>query len=169
MVNHADPLGFNITLRNAGAGTAYTATLSDTLPTTPPGLAWSLAEPVEGCGIAGGKLACTFAKLGPGAAVSVHLVSSTTQESVGTVENTAVAAAANLPAGCTTCSAAASIEVCIPPDCVVWLSACPLACLPACLANRPKRGTKARVRARPPLPCTHQPARGLLAPRAHTR
>ena len=104
------PVGFDLRLRNAGPGTAYQATLADTLPANP-GLSWRIDPAVPGCAISSGQLACTFARLDPGAEVALHLASPTTPETAGPVKNTVTAAAGNLPLGCTTCSASASTSV----------------------------------------------------------
>jgi uncharacterized repeat protein (TIGR01451 family) len=60
-VNVGSPIGFTITVYNAGAGDAYGVKLNDTLPTNA-GLSWSVAAQGTGwggsCAIAAGVLSC---------------------------------------------------------------------------------------------------------------
>ncbi len=89
-VNAGDPIGFTITVGNAGAGVAYDVALTDNLPA---GIAWS--EDSDACSIAAGVLSCDFGDLAPGASVEVHLTGTTDAADCGTLTNTAVVSASN--------------------------------------------------------------------------
>lgn len=103
-------VGFVITATNVGPGIARGTTLTDTLPDKP-GLAWVVDPPVSGCAIAGSALSCAFADLAASASRTVHITSPTGAGSAGTIENVASVTATNLPSGCTTCSASATVAV----------------------------------------------------------
>jgi uncharacterized repeat protein (TIGR01451 family) len=89
-VNAGEDVGFTIEATNTGDGTAHGVTVTDTLPTDP-GLSWTVdaANSDAGCSIASGVLTCDWGDLASGASKSVHIVSPTTAESCGTVDNTA--------------------------------------------------------------------------------
>ena len=89
-VNAGDPIGFTITVSNAGAGVAYDVALTDTLPA---GIAW--LEDSDACSIAAGVLSCDFGDLAPGASVQAHLTGTTDAADCGTLTNTAVVSASN--------------------------------------------------------------------------
>ncbi|HEV2216163.1 MAG TPA: hypothetical protein VGV88_01200 [Candidatus Dormibacteraeota bacterium] len=94
-VSAGDPIGYVITLTNAGAGTATNVTVNDTLPTNA-GLAWSIASQSGGTwSISGGVLSFSAASFGPGASSSVHITSPTTSATCGTVDNSAIASSSN--------------------------------------------------------------------------
>ncbi len=56
-VSAGSPIGYTITVTNAGPGTARNVTLSDTLPTAP-GVSWSVESGSLGCAITGNVLTC---------------------------------------------------------------------------------------------------------------
>lgn len=92
VVDAAEPIGYTITVTNAGAGTAKGVTLTDTLPTNA-GLSWSIDATTGGwtCQITSGVLTCggpTF-NLAFGASASVHITSPTNADTCGQVDNTA--------------------------------------------------------------------------------
>ncbi len=91
-VSAGSDVGFTITVRNDGPGTAYDVILTDPLPA---GLAWSLAPAVDGCAITDGTLACTPRSLPALAEFTVHVVASTGDDDCGTYQNTATADASN--------------------------------------------------------------------------
>ena len=100
-VNAGDPIGFTITVTNAGSGTATAATLNDPLPGGT-GIDWSISPPYSGpgtCSITGSPpnetLACAFGDLAASASASVHVTSSTAFASCATYSNTATADASN--------------------------------------------------------------------------
>ncbi|HAL26467.1 MAG TPA: hypothetical protein DCP25_06970 [Chloroflexi bacterium] len=107
-----NPIGFVITATNNGAGTATSATVSDTLPTTA-GTSWSIdaAGSTAGCAIAANVLTCNFGDLAAGASAHVHLTSPTTTASCGTVTNSATVRTGNDG----TSEATASVTVTCPP------------------------------------------------------
>jgi uncharacterized repeat protein (TIGR01451 family) len=104
-VNVGSPIGFTLTVSNAGSGAADGVKLSDTLPTNA-GLAWTIASQGSGwggsCSIAGGVLSCGGANgvTVPGGTTqtastyTVHITSPTTAATggdcpgSGTVNNT---------------------------------------------------------------------------------
>jgi uncharacterized repeat protein (TIGR01451 family) len=100
-VNVGSPIGFTLTVYNAGSGDAHGVTLSDTLPTNA-GLSWSIASQGAGwngsCAIAAGKLTCGGANgvtvpKGTTQAAStftVHITSPTTGATGGDCPNTGV-------------------------------------------------------------------------------
>ena len=98
-VDAGDPIGFDITVSNAGTGTAKNVTIHDDLPAAG-GLDWSLSPAFSGCAISGAvghqDLDCTFASLAPAASKGpIHLVSKTSASDCGTVSNTASAGSGN--------------------------------------------------------------------------
>jgi uncharacterized repeat protein (TIGR01451 family) len=95
-INAGDPIGFTITVSNAGPGTASGVTLSDTLPA---GITWS--EDSTSCAIAAGVLSCTIGTLAPGATFQVHLTGVTDAADCGTITNTASVSATNEPTSAT--------------------------------------------------------------------
>ncbi len=95
-INAGDPIGFTITVSNAGPGTAAGVTLNDTLPA---GIAW--AEDSASCSITAGVLSCDIGSLAPGATFQVHLTGTTDAEDCGVIPNTATVSATNEPASAT--------------------------------------------------------------------
>lgn len=95
-VTAGDPIGFTVTVSNAGPGSAYGVTLSDPLPAGA-GIAWTIdgGSGAASCAIAAGTLTCSYGSLGAGASVTVHVSSPTTAASCGTYTNTATASASN--------------------------------------------------------------------------
>ena len=65
-VSAGSPIGFSITVSNAGPGTASGVTLTDTLPASA-GLVWSESPDVAACSITAGVLSCDFGDLAAGA------------------------------------------------------------------------------------------------------
>jgi uncharacterized repeat protein (TIGR01451 family) len=115
-VNAGQTIGFVITVRNDGAGTATGVTVTDTLPTND-GTSWTIdaAGSDAGCAIATGTLSCSFGSLAPTASKHVHLTSPTTAATCGTVSNTATGASTNDGEG----AATASVTVSCQPDVAV--------------------------------------------------
>ncbi len=93
-VNATDGVGFTITAKNNGAGAAYGATVTDTLPSAS-GLSWTESPDSGDCSIASGVLTCNFGTLAPGASKSVHISSPTTVGTCGTLDNTALVGTTN--------------------------------------------------------------------------
>jgi uncharacterized repeat protein (TIGR01451 family) len=97
-VSAGDPIGYTITVHNAGPGTAFDVEMTDTLPANP-GLSWSVESTTGGwsCGIALGVLTCGGQgfDLASGASASVHITSPTTSATCGTVSNTGIVDASN--------------------------------------------------------------------------
>src|SRR5207247_10870884 len=79
-VSAGDPIGFDITVTNNGAGTAHSVTMSDSLPTGS-GISWSISPAVSGCSIAANVLSCSFGDMAPSASKLVHVTSPTTSVS----------------------------------------------------------------------------------------
>jgi uncharacterized repeat protein (TIGR01451 family) len=95
-VNAGESIGFTVEATNNGSGTAHGVTVTDTLPTNG-GLDWSIdaANSDAGCSISSGVLTCDFGDLAPDESRSVHIVSPTTAESCGVVENMASGTSSN--------------------------------------------------------------------------
>ena len=91
-VNAGDPIGFTVTIRNNGTGTAYGATGSDTLPA---GIDWTIDGPANGWSINAGVLSFGPADLAAGASASVHIVGTTGPADCGNVPNTVTVDATN--------------------------------------------------------------------------
>jgi uncharacterized repeat protein (TIGR01451 family) len=86
-VNAGDEIGFNVTLTNTGAGTAYNVDVTDTLPA---GLAWSIETPVSGWSIVGGTtLKFTAPTFAGSATTSVRIVADTDASDCTLIDNTA--------------------------------------------------------------------------------
>jgi Prealbumin-like fold domain len=103
-----------INAAQAGNGAATNVRLTDQLPAGP-GLSWSIDPAVSGCSLLNQVLSCSFAKLGDGETMSVHVTSPTTSASCGRYPNTAVASADNRAR----VEASASITVVCPGHIVV--------------------------------------------------
>src|SRR5579864_2963978 len=102
-VSAGDTIGYTITVGNTGPGTAVGVKLSDTLPNNP-GLDWKITAPAPSagwggtCGITAGVLACggsSGVTLASGDSLSVHISSTTTKATCGTVSNTATVSGTN--------------------------------------------------------------------------
>jgi uncharacterized repeat protein (TIGR01451 family) len=95
-VDSGDKIGFTITVDNTSQGPATDVVVTDNLPGKD-GLNWSMKPVVSDCTITGPKesqvLRCTFPILPGGTSVSIHIVSTTKDDSCGTVKNTASATA----------------------------------------------------------------------------
>ena len=91
-VNAGQQIGFTITATNNGDGDASGVTVEDELPA---GFAWEIESSDGECSIEGGVLTCDFGTIGPEGSKSVHIVSPTTAETCGTVENTASVSTSN--------------------------------------------------------------------------
>ncbi len=87
-VSAGDQIGFTVTVTNTGSGTAYGVSITDTLPTDA-GTAWTIESQSGGFAINAGVLSYGPATLAQDASVWVHIVSPTTAETCGTVDNTA--------------------------------------------------------------------------------
>jgi uncharacterized repeat protein (TIGR01451 family) len=93
-VNAGDPIGFDITVSNAGPGTAKAVVVTDILPAGTD-LVWSVNPPVTGCSITALTLTCTLGDMGPGTSQLIHVSSQTTSADCATVGNGATAVASN--------------------------------------------------------------------------
>ncbi len=99
-VSSGDEVGFTIVVSNAGPGAAFDVELEDVLPSAT-GLSWTIDDTTGGweCAIAAGTLTCggDGFDLGSGDSASVTVVSPTTHESCGVLDNTAFADSSNGP------------------------------------------------------------------------
>ncbi len=86
---------FQITVSNAGPGSASDVTLTDPLP----GSGWAISAADAGwtCNIAGNTLTCTAATLASGGSISVTVCRATAPADCGTLGNTATVSADNEP------------------------------------------------------------------------
>jgi uncharacterized repeat protein (TIGR01451 family) len=114
-VNAGSPIGFLITVSNAGPGLAKDVTLNDPLPTGT-GIVWGIdgGTGAASCGIASDVLSCSFGDLAAGASLTVHVSSATTAQSCKAYPNTATADASNdapVTASATTTVECASIAI----------------------------------------------------------
>jgi uncharacterized repeat protein (TIGR01451 family)/fimbrial isopeptide formation D2 family protein len=91
-VNAGDQIGFTVTIKNNGAGTAYGATGSDTLPA---GIDWSIDGAANGWTLDNGVLTFGPADLAAGASAAVHIVGTTDAADCGVVPNTVTVDATN--------------------------------------------------------------------------
>jgi uncharacterized repeat protein (TIGR01451 family) len=91
-VNAGDQIGFTVTIKNIGVGTAYGATGSDTLPS---GIDWTIDGAANGWSIAAGVLSFGPTDLAPNASAAVHIVGTTTAADCGVVPNTVTVDATN--------------------------------------------------------------------------
>jgi uncharacterized repeat protein (TIGR01451 family) len=123
-------VGYTITITNAGPGTATGVTLNDLLPGGG-GIDWSESIDLAQCDITGPlsseKLTCNFGNLPPGS-VSVHVVSSTTAASCGTLTNVASVIATNVTS--TLSSAPSTITIECQAVLTISKTACPSIAVP---------------------------------------
>ncbi len=91
-ISAGDTASYTIVVENTGAGTAYSVSLTDTLPA---GIAWVADN--QACSISSGKLTCDFGDLASGASATVTVSGETTADSCGQLPNTATASATNAP------------------------------------------------------------------------
>ena len=91
-INAGDQIGFTVTIKNNGTGTAYGATGSDTLPT---GIDWTIDGPANGWSIDAGVLSFGPADLAAGASASVHIIGTTDAADCATIPNTVTVDATN--------------------------------------------------------------------------
>jgi uncharacterized repeat protein (TIGR01451 family) len=91
-VNAGDQIGFTVTLKNTGAGTATGLSFSDPLPSGD-GVSWSIESGDAGFSISGSapnqSLVYSPTTLAGNTTVSVHIVSATTADSCKVYDNTA--------------------------------------------------------------------------------
>ncbi len=124
-VSAGDQIGYVITVRAGGTGTAHDVTMTDTLlPSS--GTPWSVVtgDTTGGwtCTISSGKLTCggTGFALAAGKSASVHVVSSTSASTCGTVTNQAHVTATNAVAAGSASAVVAvdcpAIEIAKTPD-----------------------------------------------------
>jgi len=93
VVSVGTPIGYLITVINAGSSTAFGVTMVDLLPPNG-GLSWSIDVPGSspGCGIVATTLTCAFGVLPAMTSAHVHITSPTVAI-CGTISNTAMATA----------------------------------------------------------------------------
>jgi uncharacterized repeat protein (TIGR01451 family) len=100
-------IGYTLAVSNTGAGTATSATLSDSLPAGT-GVSWSISPAYSGpgtCSIVSQTLTCNFGNLAAGGTATVHVTSATSASSCAAYANTATVSASNssaVPASATT-------------------------------------------------------------------
>ena len=116
-VTAGSAIGFTVAVANTGTGPATAVTLDDPLPAAT-GVSWTVSPAYAGpgtCAVTGAapaqRLVCAFGDLAPAALARVHVSSSTTAATSGTLTNTATAQAANHGP----VSATAAVTVNIPP------------------------------------------------------
>src|SRR5439155_575335 len=97
-VSAGDPVGFDVTVTNHGAGTAYGVTVDDALPSNA-GLSWSIDAQDGGWSIVSGhpSYGPTFLLAGPSS--HVHVTSPTTAQDCTTILNTASGSSSNESSG----------------------------------------------------------------------
>jgi uncharacterized repeat protein (TIGR01451 family) len=99
-VDAGDPIGFTITVHNAGPGTAKNVTLADPLPTGT-ATAWAIDSGPAQCSISGAlgsqELDCTAVDLASGDGYAVHITASTSATACTDYDNTATAHSTNAP------------------------------------------------------------------------
>jgi uncharacterized repeat protein (TIGR01451 family)/LPXTG-motif cell wall-anchored protein len=105
-VTAGEQIGFTVTVSNSGGegtGVARSVVIDDPLPGGG-GVDWSIEPAYSGpgvCSITGAApsqtLHCELGDMAPGATASVHMVSDTTDASVGDYDNVATASASNHP------------------------------------------------------------------------
>jgi uncharacterized repeat protein (TIGR01451 family) len=100
-VSEGTPIGFKVTVRNGGPGTATNVTVNDPLPAGT-GVVWSIASQTgSACSITGRAptqtLVCSRGDMPLLSGYKVHITSPTTSGSAGSYPNTATASADNSP------------------------------------------------------------------------
>ena len=87
-VDAGDPVGFTITVSNAGPGRADDVALTDVLPTNG-GLDWSIdgGTGAEDCEIVEGTLSCDFGDMPAETSLTVHITSGTDYTTCGVINN----------------------------------------------------------------------------------
>ncbi|HEY8755194.1 MAG TPA: DUF11 domain-containing protein [Candidatus Dormibacteraeota bacterium] len=113
-VSEGTPIGFTVTVSNAGPGTATGVTVNDPLPAGT-GIDWSIASQTGHlCSITGTAptqvLVCSLGDMAAEATYAVHITSPTAAGSAGTYPNIATVSATNAPSG----SANATVVVLAP-------------------------------------------------------
>src|SRR4051794_35687601 len=93
-VSAGSQIGFNVTVSNAGPGTATGVTVNDPLPA---GLTCSISGSANGFSIVGGALVFGPTTLASGASATVHVVATTTSANCADLSNTPTAALGNGP------------------------------------------------------------------------
>lgn len=100
-VTSGTAIGFTVTARNTGPGSATGVTVSDPLPAAT-GVSWSVSPAYAGpgsCAVTGvapnQSLSCALGTLAPGASASVRVTSASSVATVGTLTNTATAQGQN--------------------------------------------------------------------------
>jgi uncharacterized repeat protein (TIGR01451 family) len=102
-VNAGDPLGFTITVSNAGPGTAKDVTLADPLPAGTTAAGWTLdsnsgsAECVINGAVGSQELDCSAVDLGAEDSYTLHVSAATSVAACTVYDNTATASASNAP------------------------------------------------------------------------
>src|SRR5438270_4236472 len=95
-VSAGDSIGFDITVSNAGPGTAHAVTVSDTLPAGLD-LDWSINPSVTGCSIGGSvgaqTLTCSLGDMGAQTSQVIHVTSSTSAADFAAVGSSAAVVA----------------------------------------------------------------------------
>ena len=96
VVDAGDPIGFTITVTNAGPGDAYDVEIHDTLPVAD-GIDWTIegGSAAALCQIAQGELTCDLGTLLAGASHDVHITSDTDFRACGVIDNTATVTISN--------------------------------------------------------------------------
>ncbi len=115
-INAGENVAFDVTVSNAGPGTAKAVTLADPLPGPTAGN-WSVSGADSGdcvSPIAGNTLDCSFGDLAAGQSRTVTVSAATDYENCTTYDNTATAAASNAPDA----QDGASVD-CLTPDLAV--------------------------------------------------
>ena len=115
-VSAGEPVGFTITVSNAGPGTAHDVHVEDNLPG---GVAWEIDPAVAGCQIVGSTLTCDFDSVGVNQPIAIHVVGFTDQADCGTLLNTVTVSASNEPESATGNNSAEAQVVVFCPDVTV--------------------------------------------------
>lgn len=111
LVSAGDQIGYEITVTDDAPSAARAVTMTDTLPTNP-GTAWTVGASSAGwlCSIRTGKLTCggSLTSLASGRSLKVHITSTTTSGTCGTVTNLATVSTSNV--GTATATARVTVE-----------------------------------------------------------
>ncbi len=106
-VSAGDEVGFTVTIRNIGLGTAHNVTASDTLL----GTGWGPQGSADGWTLSGSSLTFSAETLGAGQSRSYHVTKTSTSDDCGTIPNTVSGFAANEPPNLQPNTADASVQV----------------------------------------------------------